>query len=153
MTIINPRKKIFSEPEVRTSNLMVSSFLRYRPRYGDSAKMILNGGCIRLLAWYNLLSQRCILPFTTHRSYVIITLCFRTIIVAVVLSVYLAKYDMPVPVWTPSRGFRITYFPIHRVFSVSFWFVSSMASHFSFVLIEHILSVFLALCVSLCLSA
>ncbi|XP_060563739.1 solute carrier family 23 member 1-like isoform X2 [Ruditapes philippinarum] len=41
-----------------------------------------------------------------------------TVAVAVVLFLYLAKYDMPVPVWTPSGGYRIIRYPLHQVFAI-----------------------------------
>ena len=38
---------------------------------------------------------------------------------SLVLSLYLAKQNMPVPVWSPQKGFRIIRYPVHQVFSVS----------------------------------
>ncbi|XP_052781708.1 solute carrier family 23 member 1-like isoform X2 [Mya arenaria] len=45
-------------------------------------------------------------------------IAFSTIAVAVILFLYLAKYNMPVPVWTPSLGFRIIRYPLHQVFAI-----------------------------------
>ena len=38
--------------------------------------------------------------------------------IALVLSMYLGKYPMPVPVWTPSGGCRVVRYPVHQVFAV-----------------------------------
>ncbi|XP_052282148.1 solute carrier family 23 member 1-like isoform X2 [Dreissena polymorpha] len=45
-------------------------------------------------------------------------IALSTIAVAVVMFLYLAKYNMPVPVWTPSLGFRIIRYPLHQVFAI-----------------------------------
>ncbi|KAJ8305015.1 hypothetical protein KUTeg_018598 [Tegillarca granosa] len=40
--------------------------------------------------------------------------------IAIVLSLYLAHKKAPIPVWTPSKGCRIVWYPLHQVFSVCF---------------------------------
>ncbi|KAH3716415.1 hypothetical protein DPMN_059138 [Dreissena polymorpha] len=45
-------------------------------------------------------------------------IALSTIAVAVVMFLYLAKYNMPVPVWTPSLGFCIIRYPLHQVFAI-----------------------------------
>ncbi|XP_045170342.2 solute carrier family 23 member 1-like [Mercenaria mercenaria] len=41
-----------------------------------------------------------------------------TIALSVILFLYLSRYNMPVPVWTPSGGCRIIRYPVHQVFSI-----------------------------------
>ena len=60
----------------------------------------------------------------TYRTIpVLVTRCsfpiFRTAGVAIFLSLYLQKHNTPVPIWTPKVGFRIIWYPLHQVFSVS----------------------------------
>ncbi|KAL4221143.1 hypothetical protein ACF0H5_019402 [Mactra antiquata] len=45
-------------------------------------------------------------------------IALSTISLGVILSLYLAKYKMPVPIWTPSGGCRIIRYPVHQVFSI-----------------------------------
>jgi hypothetical protein len=47
-------------------------------------------------------------------------LYFSVTIIGFVLAFYLAKYNMPIPVWTPEAGCRIVRYPVHQVFAVSF---------------------------------
>ena len=55
-----------------------------------------------------------------HNDLITLMLMFwRTVGIAVILFLYLAKYNMPVPVWTPTLGFRIIRYPLHQVFAVS----------------------------------
>ena len=44
---------------------------------------------------------------------------FSTVATAAILSLYLSKYTMPLPVWTPSNGFRIIRYPLHQIFAVN----------------------------------
>ncbi|KAK3096211.1 hypothetical protein FSP39_024507, partial [Pinctada imbricata] len=39
-------------------------------------------------------------------------------VVAIILSVYLAKWKCPIPFWSRKRGFHISHYPIHQVFSL-----------------------------------
>ncbi|WAQ93794.1 S23A2-like protein [Mya arenaria] len=41
-----------------------------------------------------------------------------TVGVAVFLFLYLSKWQMPIPVWTPSQGCRIIRYPLHQVFAI-----------------------------------
>ncbi|GFO02581.1 solute carrier family 23 member 2, partial [Plakobranchus ocellatus] len=41
-----------------------------------------------------------------------------TCIINLTLSLFLSKRQTPIPLWTPSRGFHIYWFPFHQVFSV-----------------------------------
>ncbi|XP_045168875.2 solute carrier family 23 member 2-like isoform X2 [Mercenaria mercenaria] len=45
-------------------------------------------------------------------------IALSTVAVGVILSLYLAKHNMPLPVWTPSGGCRIIRYPLHQVFSI-----------------------------------
>ncbi|XP_061194412.1 solute carrier family 23 member 1-like [Saccostrea echinata] len=38
--------------------------------------------------------------------------------IAILLSMYLDRYNMPIPVWTRDKGFYIIRYPLHQVFSV-----------------------------------
>ncbi|XP_060594872.1 solute carrier family 23 member 2-like isoform X2 [Ruditapes philippinarum] len=45
-------------------------------------------------------------------------IALSTVALGVILSLYLAKHNVPIPVWTPSGGFRVIRYPIHQVFSI-----------------------------------
>ncbi|XP_053374641.1 solute carrier family 23 member 1-like isoform X1 [Mercenaria mercenaria] len=45
-------------------------------------------------------------------------IAMSTVIVAVILFLYLSKYNMPVPIWTPSGGYRVIRYPVHQVFAI-----------------------------------
>ena len=67
------------------------------------------------------------LIFTVNRTYndfafIHFPVYCSTVAVAVILCLYLAKHKMPIPVWTPSDGFRIIRYPLHQVFAVSLYF-------------------------------
>ncbi|XP_048746226.2 solute carrier family 23 member 1-like [Ostrea edulis] len=38
--------------------------------------------------------------------------------IAILLSMYLDRHNMPIPVWTKEKGFHIIRYPLHQVFSV-----------------------------------
>ncbi|XP_045170564.2 solute carrier family 23 member 2-like isoform X2 [Mercenaria mercenaria] len=42
-------------------------------------------------------------------------IAMSTVFVAVILFLYLANYNMPIPIWTPSAGFRIIRYPLHQI--------------------------------------
>ena len=52
------------------------------------------------------------------KNHLVIYFFNRTMAMTFILSLYLARHDMPVPVWTPSVGFRIIWYPLHKVFAV-----------------------------------
>ncbi|XP_052266034.1 solute carrier family 23 member 1-like [Dreissena polymorpha] len=39
-------------------------------------------------------------------------------VIGLVLSMYLGRYPMPIPVWTRKRGWRIIRYPLHQVFAL-----------------------------------
>ncbi|KAJ8304043.1 hypothetical protein KUTeg_017626 [Tegillarca granosa] len=41
-----------------------------------------------------------------------------TAMLALILSLYLGNYKTPVPVWTRSKGFHVTRYPLHQAFSI-----------------------------------
>lgn len=41
-----------------------------------------------------------------------------TAAIGIILSLYLANHKMPIPIWTPSLGFRIIWYPLHQVFAL-----------------------------------
>ncbi|XP_045169652.2 solute carrier family 23 member 1-like [Mercenaria mercenaria] len=45
-------------------------------------------------------------------------IAMSTVLLAVILFLYLGNHNMPVPVWTPSGGFRIIHYPLHQVFAI-----------------------------------
>ena len=44
---------------------------------------------------------------------------FRTCAIAIILSLYLAKFNMPIPVWTRKKSCHVIRYPFHQVFAVS----------------------------------
>ncbi|KAL4221965.1 hypothetical protein ACF0H5_018015 [Mactra antiquata] len=62
-------------------------------------------------------------------------IAMSTVLVAVILFLYLSKYNMPCPVWTPSLGFRIIKYPLHQVFAILIsilvnWLLCGLLTHF-----------------------
>ena len=57
--------------------------------------------------------------FSIQPSYILFC---RTVGVSIILSLYLQSHKAPVPVWTPSVGFQIIWYPVHQVFSVKYVF-------------------------------
>ncbi|XP_056005480.1 solute carrier family 23 member 1-like isoform X2 [Ostrea edulis] len=45
-------------------------------------------------------------------------IAFLVTIIGFVLAFYLAKYNMPLPVWTPKAGCRVVRYPVHQVFAI-----------------------------------
>lgn len=43
---------------------------------------------------------------------------FRTAAIAIILSLYLANFKMPIPVWTRKKGCHVIRYPLHQVFAV-----------------------------------
>ncbi|KAL4222895.1 hypothetical protein ACF0H5_018935 [Mactra antiquata] len=63
-------------------------------------------------------------------------IAMSTVLVAVILFLYLSKYNMPVPVWTPSLGFRIIRYPLHQIFAILIsilinWLICGILTHFN----------------------
>ncbi|WAQ93503.1 S23A2-like protein, partial [Mya arenaria] len=59
-----------------------------------------------------------------------------TIAIGLILSLYLTKYQMPVPVWTRKKGFHIIRYPVHQVFSILIsiivnWVLCAVLTHFN----------------------
>lgn len=53
--------------------------------------------------------------------YVNMSLCIsRTVGVAVVLTFYLRKKNAPIPTWRRGTGFMVKWFPVHKMFAVSY---------------------------------
>lgn len=43
----------------------------------------------------------------------------RTCAIAIILSLYLSKNNMPIPVWTRKKSCHVIRYPLHQVFAVS----------------------------------
>lgn len=43
----------------------------------------------------------------------------RTCAIAIILSLYLSKHNMPIPVWTRKKSCHVIRYPLHQVFAVS----------------------------------
>ncbi|XP_052796345.1 solute carrier family 23 member 1-like isoform X2 [Mya arenaria] len=41
-----------------------------------------------------------------------------TVCLSVILFLYLSRYNMPLPVWTPSGGCRVIRYPLHQIFAI-----------------------------------
>ncbi|KAK3104361.1 hypothetical protein FSP39_000293 [Pinctada imbricata] len=43
---------------------------------------------------------------------------FLTLALAFIFAFYLGKFLLPIPVWTPSKGFRFIRYPLHQVYAI-----------------------------------
>lgn len=55
------------------------------------------------------------LTATDHVAYVFF---FRTAGLSVIFSLYLARWKLPIPMWTKKRGCHVMRYPLHQVFAV-----------------------------------
>lgn len=54
-----------------------------------------------------------------HTVLDLVDLNCRTCAIAIILSLYLSKHNMPIPVWTRKKSCHVIRYPLHQVFAVS----------------------------------
>ncbi|KAJ8313503.1 hypothetical protein KUTeg_008064 [Tegillarca granosa] len=68
----------------------------------------------------------------------IVGFLMRTAIMAIILSMYLCKRKVPIPIWTRKNGFQIIWYPLHQVLSLLLsvifgWILSAILTHFNLI--------------------
>lgn len=56
--------------------------------------------------------------YLTATDHVVYGVFFRTAGLSVIFSLYLARWKLPIPMWTKKRGCHVMRYPLHQVFAV-----------------------------------
>lgn len=56
--------------------------------------------------------------YLTATDHVVYGFFFRTAGLSVIFSLYLARWKLPIPMWTKKRGCHVMRYPLHQVFAV-----------------------------------